>query len=87
MITFKNDSLSNLAIIVENDLIQASLSQNLSKYPNVKVFYSSQIKDIVEKTHSVELKMKDDSLISTKILIGKPDCLDKFYDDLIEVDK
>lgn len=70
VITFKNDYQGNLAIIVENDLIQASLIQNLPKYSNVKVFYSKQIKDFTEKLNSVELKLDDGSSISTRILIG-----------------
>lgn len=70
MIAFKNDTLTNLAIIVENDLIQASLNNNLKKYPNIKVLYSSQIKDFTEKLQTVELKLHDGSLISTRLLIG-----------------
>lgn len=62
--------MENLAIIVENDLIQASLSQNLSKYPNVSVFYASQVKDFDNKEHHVEMKLADDRRIFTKLLIG-----------------
>lgn len=70
-ITFRNDELKNLAIIVENDLIQASLSHNLPKYSNVKVLYSNQIKDFTEKDHEVELTLNDGSKFSTKVLIGQ----------------
>ncbi len=58
-------------MIVENDLIQASLSQSLKDLGNVKVMYSKQVKDFAEETEVVDLKMNDDSKISTKLLIGK----------------
>lgn len=70
MITFKNENLSNLAIIVENDLIQASIARNLPKFSNINVFYSKQIKDLAQKAQSVEIKLDDGSLITTKLLIG-----------------
>jgi 2-octaprenyl-3-methyl-6-methoxy-1,4-benzoquinol hydroxylase len=59
-----------LAIIVENDLIQASLAQRLGEYSNLKVFFSNQIVDFDDKEQHIELKLANKSKIFTKLLIG-----------------
>ena len=69
-ITFRNEDGSNLAIIVENDLIQESLNKNIQNMDNVKVFYSSQIKDFKQDFQTVEIKLGDNSSLTTKLLIG-----------------
>lgn len=69
-ITFHGTNHDNLALIVENDLIQASLSHNLNKYENVNVFYSSEIKDFKSNINNVDIKLKDGKELSTKLLIG-----------------
>ncbi|CAF0735958.1 unnamed protein product [Brachionus calyciflorus] len=69
-ISFKNEEGSNLAWIVENDLILASLNRNLSNFDNVKVFYSNKIQSFDQNEQSVDLKLKDDCSIRTKLLIG-----------------
>ena len=72
MINFKSDEPDNLAIIVENDLIQASLTQTLKNYDNLNVFYSTEVKDINKDDQDfVQLKLSDGSIINTKLLIGK----------------
>ena len=60
----------NLAIIVENDLIQASLSNDLDKVDNLNIFYSSQVKDFNSDSQNVNLKLNDGKEINTKLLIG-----------------
>lgn len=70
-ISFRNDDDSNLAIIVENDLIQASLSENLNKIENLRVIYSNQLKDFKVNDNEVELKLNDNINIKTKLLIGR----------------
>ena len=60
----------NLAIIVENDLIQASLSNDLDKVDNLNIFYSSQVKDFNSNSQNVNLKLNDGKEINTKLLIG-----------------
>ena len=72
---------TNLAIIVENDLIQASLSEKIDKFSNLKVIYSNQIKDFKVNDQSVDLKLSDNINLKTKLLIGKqfnPDPSDLF---------
>jgi 2-polyprenyl-6-methoxyphenol hydroxylase-like FAD-dependent oxidoreductase len=59
-----------LAVIVENDLIQESLNKNIQNMDNVKVFYSSQIKDFKQDFQTVEIKLGDNSSLTTKLLIG-----------------
>lgn len=61
---------TNLAIIVENDLIQASLSEKINKFNNLKVIYSSQIKDFKVSDQAVDLKLSDNVNVKTKLLIG-----------------
>jgi 2-octaprenylphenol hydroxylase len=70
LISFNNLNSSNLAIIVENDLIQASLSDRLTKIDNLRVMYSKQIKDLNHQDNLVNLKLNDDSTISTKLVIA-----------------
>ena len=58
-------------MIVENDLIQESLNKNIQKIDNLKVFYSSQIKDFKHDFQTVEIKLGDNSSLTTKLLIGR----------------
>ena len=67
----------NLSLIVENDLIQASLSHNLNQFKNINVLYSSQVKDFQYSHQDVILKLNDEREISTKLLIGS-DGVDSF---------
>ena len=66
---------TNLAIIVENDLIQASLADKIDKFSNLKVIYSNQLKDFKVNDQSVDLKLSDNISLKTKLLIGTP----RFY--------
>jgi 2-polyprenyl-6-methoxyphenol hydroxylase-like FAD-dependent oxidoreductase len=60
-----------LAIIVENDLIQASLDKRVKDFKNIEILYSSQLKDILQEDGDfVKLKLNDGSFINTKLLIG-----------------
>lgn len=70
-ISFRNDDGSNLALIVENDLILASLNEKLSQFDNLKIINSTKIKNFDQNDQIVDLKLYDDSTISTKLLIGK----------------
>lgn len=56
---------------MENDLILASLTRDLTKHDNLKVLNSTKIKDFSANDQIVDLKLNDDSSISTKLLIGK----------------
>ncbi len=71
-ISFENekDLSSNLAIIVENNLIQASLTNDLNKFKNLDILYSSQLKDFKQKETTVDLTLKDNTIINTSLLIG-----------------
>jgi ubiquinone biosynthesis monooxygenase Coq6 len=69
-ISFSNDDGSNLATIVENDLIQASIIDRLQAISNVQLIYSNQIKHFEQNEHSVKVQLNDDSIINTKLLIG-----------------
>lgn len=72
-ISFSRDDGSPLALIVENELIQASLERHLPRYENVRVFYSSTIKDVTNSADSdyVRLQLNDDSTMRAKLLIGE----------------
>lgn len=60
-----------MAIIVENDLVQASLDHRIKDFKNVDILYSRQLKDIEkEEGGCLKLKLSDDSFINTKLLIG-----------------
>jgi 2-polyprenyl-6-methoxyphenol hydroxylase-like FAD-dependent oxidoreductase len=65
-----NGKEDDLALIVENDLIQASLSHNLHQFENINVLYSSQVKDFNYSHQDVILKLNDGKEINTKLLIG-----------------
>lgn len=69
-ISFDNEDNSNLAIIAENNLIQASLAKDLHSFENLKVHYSSQIKDFKVEDSKVDILLKDESKIRTSLLIG-----------------
>jgi 2-polyprenyl-6-methoxyphenol hydroxylase-like FAD-dependent oxidoreductase len=69
-ISFHNQDGSNLALIIENDLVQESLVRILSKIPNLEVFYQSKINDYEHKDQFVELKLNNGQLLRTKLLIG-----------------
>lgn len=66
-ITFERDQ-SNLSLIVERDLIQASLLNNLNKIENLKLI-SSQVKEIAN-TGDINLKLMDNTQLNAKLLIG-----------------
>lgn len=70
-ISFRNEDGSNLALVVENDLIQASLNQNLKSVENLKILYSSKVKDLKQESQNVELTLNDKTTINTKLVIGK----------------
>ena len=70
-ISFRNEDGSNLACVVENDLIQASLNQNLKQYENVSVLYSNKVTNIKQEYQSVQLKLTDEKTINTKLVIGE----------------
>ncbi len=74
VITFQSDEDKNLAFLVENDLVQASLDQRIKDFKNVEVLYSSQLKEILKQNGNeanvLQLKLKNDTLINTKLLIG-----------------
>ena len=69
-ISFNGREDENLALIVENDLIQASLSHDIHKFENVNIMYSSQLKDFKYSHQEVNLKLNDGKEITTKLLIG-----------------
>ena len=69
-ISFENEDDSNLAIIVENNLIQASLTRDLNKFENLTVLHSSQLRSLDDKDSTVELTLDDSSVINTNLLIG-----------------
>jgi 2-polyprenyl-6-methoxyphenol hydroxylase-like FAD-dependent oxidoreductase len=70
-ISFRNEDGSNLALVVENDLIQASLNQNLKGIDNLKILYSSKVNDLKQNFQNVELILNDKTIINTKLVIGK----------------
>jgi len=70
-ISFRNEDGSNLALVVENDLIQASLNQNLKSIDNLKILYSSKVNDLKQNFQNVELILNDKTIINTKLVIGK----------------
>ena len=57
-------------MIIENDLVQESLTKLLSNIPNLEVFYQSKIDDFDHKDQFVELKLNNNKLLRTKLLIG-----------------
>lgn len=59
-----------MAIIAENNLIQASLVKDLHTFENLKVHYSSQLKDFKVEDSKVDITLKDESKIRTSLLIG-----------------
>ena len=61
---------NHLALMVENDLIQASLSHELNKYENIDIFYSNEISDFRNDHQNVNLKLKNGQELNTKLLIG-----------------
>ena len=69
-ISFENEDESDLAIIVENNLIQASLTRELNKFENLTVLHSSLLRSIDETDSTVELTLNDSSVINTNLLIG-----------------
>ena len=66
-ITFERDE-TNLSLIVERDLIQASLLNNLNKIENLKLI-SGQVKEIAN-TGDINLKLMDNTQLNAKLLIG-----------------
>jgi hypothetical protein len=58
-------------MIIENDLVQESLTRLLPKISNLEVFYQSKINNFEHKDQFVELKLNNDKLLRTKLLIGK----------------
>ncbi len=71
MINFQSND-DNLAVIVENDLIQASLYNTVKKFDNIKIIYSTQVQDIIniDGEEHVQIKINDKNFIFTKLLIG-----------------
>jgi 2-polyprenyl-6-methoxyphenol hydroxylase-like FAD-dependent oxidoreductase len=68
-----NEQDNNLALIVENDLIQASLLNDLNKYENINIFYSNEINDFNNNNkinEFVNLKLKNGQQLNTKLIIG-----------------
>jgi ubiquinone biosynthesis monooxygenase Coq6 len=69
-----NEQDNNLALIVENDLIQASLLNDLNKYENINIFYSNEINDFNNNNNKinefVNLKLKNGQQLNTKLIIG-----------------
>ena len=59
-----------MALIVENDLIQASLVRLLPKYENIKVMHSNQVDQFKTSDQCVDIKLKDDKRVKTNLLIG-----------------
>jgi len=56
---------------VENNLIQASLVRDLEKFSNLTVLYEKQLKEFkVQDSGCVEIVLKNDSKLSTNLLIG-----------------
>ena len=66
-ITFERED-ANLSLIVERDLLQASLLNNLNKIENLKLI-SSQVKEVTN-TGDINLKLTDDTQLNAKLLIG-----------------
>lgn len=50
--------------------MQESLTKLLSNIPNLEVFYQSKIDDFDHKDQFVELKLNNNKLLRTKLLIG-----------------
>jgi ubiquinone biosynthesis monooxygenase Coq6 len=71
-ISFRNEDGSNLALVVENDLIQASLNRGLKQSDNLKILYSSKVKDLKQNFQNVELELNDQTgtRINAKLVIG-----------------
>jgi len=69
-ISFQDENISNLALIVENDLIQASLTRMLPKYENVKVMHSNQVDQFKTIDQCVDIQLKDNKKVKTNLLIG-----------------
>lgn len=69
-ISFSKEDGSHLALIVENELILASLKRNLYNLKNVKVFNSNKIEDFSQNNQNIDVKLKDDLKLKTKLLIG-----------------
>lgn len=57
-------------MIVENNLIQASLSRDLDQFPNLNILYNNQLKDFKVQDSKVDIVLKDESTIRTNLLIG-----------------
>jgi 2-polyprenyl-6-methoxyphenol hydroxylase-like FAD-dependent oxidoreductase len=74
-INLQSDDGEEVAILVENDLVQASLTKNLKDYANLKVFYASQIKDFKKVDENgkecVQIQMSNNETIRSNLLIGK----------------
>ena len=83
-ISFRNEDGSNLALVVENDLIQASLNQNLKSIENLNILYSSKVKDLKQEYQNVELTLNDKRTINTKLVIGKKRMLN-FYSEILNI--
>ena len=68
----EDNNNNNLALIVENDLIQASLLNDLNKYENINVFYSNEINDFNNQNQNefINLKLKNGQQLNTKLIIG-----------------
>ena len=69
-ISFSKENRSNLAYIVENELILASLKRRLPNFKNVKVFYSNKIDDFCQNNQTIDVKLKDNLNLKAKLLIG-----------------
>ena len=70
-ISFCDPNGADIAVVVENDLIQASLNRTLSDFSNLSVFNSTNIKDIDRNNASfLDLNLSNDLSIRTKLLIG-----------------
>ena len=69
-IVFANDDASNLAVIVENDLIQASLTRDFDKFANVDIFYANQLEGFSAEDSVVNLTLSGEKKLSTSLLIG-----------------
>ncbi len=70
-ISFSNADSSNLALIIENDLVQESLTRLLEQLPNKPdIFYQSKIEDYQFQDQFVNLKLNSRRTLKTKLLIG-----------------
>lgn len=69
-IVFANDDASNLAVIVENNLIQSSLTRDLGKFSNIDILYSSQLEKFNVDGSIVDLTLSGERKLSTSLLIG-----------------